>query len=129
VLQDDVEGLKRLKNNIAKHAVEMLNMASGYARLLLGRDIKHIFLLHQTLFNAYFLDAVLTAFNNADVNFIPLAEALGDEVYQINPDVLGDEYYGFLGQLRAARQIPLNDELRTATRNLIKRYSDPYCSF
>jgi peptidoglycan/xylan/chitin deacetylase (PgdA/CDA1 family) len=129
VLSNDQPGLTLLKDNLVKHAVEMLRIASGYSHLLFGREIKHILLLHETLFNAYILDDVITAFKNAGVKFISLPEALTDEIYQINPNVLGVEYYGILGQLREARKLKLTEKLRTGTMNFIKRYSDSFCSF
>jgi peptidoglycan-N-acetylglucosamine deacetylase len=129
ILNNDQAGLTLLKDNLVKHAIEMLQIASGYSHLLFGREIKHILLLHETLFNAYILDDVLSAFKHAEVKFISLSEALTDEVYQINPDVLGVGYYGFLGQLREARKLKLTEKLRMDTLNFIKRYSDSFCSF
>jgi peptidoglycan/xylan/chitin deacetylase (PgdA/CDA1 family) len=129
LLQNDQTGLANLKNNLVRHALEMLDIACGYAELLFNKNIKHILLLHETLFNAYLLDDLLTAFKNAGVTFIPLPTALAEDVYHIDPDVLGVEYYGLLGQLRAARNIKLTEKLHVGTLNLIKRYSERYCSF
>jgi peptidoglycan/xylan/chitin deacetylase (PgdA/CDA1 family) len=129
LIHNNQTGLAHLKNNLVKHALEMLDIACGYAELLFNKNIKHVLLLHETLFNAYILDDLLTAFKNAGVSFIPLATALSEDVYHIDPNVLGVEYYGLLGQLRAARNIKLNEKLLIATLNFIKRYSERYCSF
>jgi peptidoglycan/xylan/chitin deacetylase (PgdA/CDA1 family) len=129
LLSNDQHGLVYLKENLVKHALEMLEIACGYAELLFNKNIKHILLLHETLFNAYILDDVLTAFKNAGVTFIPLAEALTEDVYHIDADVLGVDYYGLLGQLRATRNIKLTEKLHVETLNFIKRYSEKYCSF
>jgi peptidoglycan-N-acetylglucosamine deacetylase len=129
LLNNNYQGLTTLKDNLVRHAIEMLEVASGYAQLLFGRNIKHVLLLHETMFNAYILDDILSAYQNAGVKFVALDHALSDEVYQINPDVIGVEYYGFLGQLRAARNIKLTEKLHIATKNFLKRYSDSYCSF
>ncbi len=129
ILYNDQAGLKLLKNNLIKHALESLDLACGYAKLLFDRNIKHILLLHETLFNAYLLADILSALRQAGVKFISLNEALSDEIYQLNPGVLGNENYGFLGQLCAARHIKLTKKLQEKTANFIQRYSEKYCSF
>jgi peptidoglycan/xylan/chitin deacetylase (PgdA/CDA1 family) len=129
LFNNDLEGLHLLKTNLIKHALAMLEIASEYAQLLFGKNVKHILLLHQTMFNAYLLDDLLLAYNNAGVKFIPLPEALSEDIYHVNPGVLGVEYFGFLGQLRAARKLNPTDKIRSATTDFMQRYTDRYCSF
>jgi peptidoglycan-N-acetylglucosamine deacetylase len=129
LLKNNLDGLHLLKTNLVKHALDMLDIASEYAQLLFGRNVKHILLLHQTMFNAYILDDILTAYKNAGVKFITLPQALSEDFYHADPQVLGVEYFGFLGQLRAARKLNPTDKIRVATTNFMKRYADDYCSF
>jgi hypothetical protein len=49
------------------------------------------------------LDGLLNAYEQNNVNFISLAEALHDTVYKINPNVIRDRAYTFLNQVRLAR--------------------------
>jgi peptidoglycan/xylan/chitin deacetylase (PgdA/CDA1 family) len=129
LLNNNLEGLQILKSNLVKHALAMLEIASEYAQLLYGKNVKHILLLHQTMFNAYILDDILQAYKNAGVKFISLTEALSEDIYQANPGVLGVEYFGFLGQLRAAHKLSPSAKIRSATTDFMHRYTDRYCSF
>ena len=129
LLNNDVAGLHLLKSNLVKHALDMLDIASEYAQLLFGRNVKHILLLHQTMFNAYILDDILAAYKNAGVRFVTLPNALSEDFYKVDPGVLGVEYFGFLGQLQAARKLNTTDKIRKATLDFLKRYTDDYCSF
>lgn len=50
-----------------------------------GREIKHIFLIHMNLLNAHFIGDIIDHFRSRGYEFITLAEALKDPVYQIDP--------------------------------------------
>jgi hypothetical protein len=49
------------------------------------------------------IDELLTNYENQNVKFIPLADALSDPVYDINPDVVRERVYTFLNQIRLSR--------------------------
>lgn len=71
--------------------------------MLFNRDIKNILLIHINAMTASMLDELLTAYEKNGVKFISLSDALNDEIYKINPNVVGDRTYTFLNQIRASR--------------------------
>jgi hypothetical protein len=80
-----------------------LTISHELSELLFKRDIKNILLLHIGEFDAVMLDKLLTAYEKRGVKFISLADALKDDVYKINPNVVSDRTYTFLNQIRVAR--------------------------
>ena len=49
------------------------------------------------------LDDLLTDYEKQNVKFISLSDALSDDVYQINPNIISDRAYTFLNQVRLTR--------------------------
>lgn len=60
----------------------------GLGRQVLGRNVKHVLLLHHNLVNALFLPDVIRMFREKGWTFIPPAEAYQDPAYALEPDVL-----------------------------------------
>ena len=60
----------------------------GLAHRVLGRDVKHVLLLHHNLINALFLTDVIGMFRAKGWTLIPPAEAYGDPMYRLEPRVL-----------------------------------------
>ena len=71
----------------------------------MGRDIKHILLLHVGAFNTVSLLDVLTAFKAEGVRFISLQTALTDPVYGIDPNLPMPDGRDFLEQLAAMKGV------------------------
>ena len=71
----------------------------------MGRDIKHILLLHVGAFNTVSLLYVLTAFKAEGVRFIGLQTALTDPVYGIDPNLPMPDGRDFLEQLAAMKGV------------------------
>ncbi len=105
VAKNDKKAIAWLRRNYLVQAMNALSISHELSRMLLSRDIKNILLIHINAFNAEMLDALLTEYEKKNVTFIPLAMALSDPVYAINPNIVRDRTYTFLNQLRLARNL------------------------
>ena len=85
----DSEAVAVLRQRFLRDARLALDWSERSARLLIGRSIKHVLLLHVSAFNALMLDDLLTMYERHGVRFIPAAEALTDPVYSIDPGMTG----------------------------------------
>ncbi|HEX2677022.1 MAG TPA: polysaccharide deacetylase family protein, partial [Polyangiales bacterium] len=82
-----------LSETYVKNAVAYLDWSLAASRQVLGRAAPQVLLLHANLATAKNLDAVLTQYQRAGVRFIPLAEALGDNVYNASYDISGSSVF------------------------------------
>lgn len=99
----DRKSIVWLKQNYLIQSLNALTIAHELSMLLFQRDIKNILLIHINEMTADMLDKLLTAYEKHGVKFISLPEALTDEVYTINPNVVRDRAYTFLNQVRLSR--------------------------
>ncbi len=77
--------------------------AEDLAQELLGRDVRHILLLHLNRINAETLDQILEFYANSGYSFISLREALQDSVYSLEEDYVGSEESTWLERLKSSR--------------------------
>jgi peptidoglycan-N-acetylglucosamine deacetylase len=112
VMNHDHESIAWLKANIMQEAGRSLESSHALAKLLFGRDIAHILLIHVGAFDALMLDPILTNFRARGVNFVTLDEALTDPVYQIDPKYVFEGGRGFLEQIVEARHADTGGVLR-----------------
>jgi peptidoglycan/xylan/chitin deacetylase (PgdA/CDA1 family) len=110
--QHDQESIAWLKVHVVEEAERTVRASNTLARLLFGRDIAQILLLHVGAFDAMMLDTILKNFRAMGVTFITLDEALTDPVYQIDPDYLYEGGRGFLEQIIEARNVDTGGQLR-----------------
>ena len=102
---------------LREHAVDAarrsLRRAQKLAKLVVGRGVKHILIVHLSAFNALALKDLLQALQSDGVTFIELKTALSDPVYETNPNLPLREGYSFLDQLVMMKQItdPYRDEV------------------
>ncbi len=75
-----------------EHLMAAIDHYRTFARAHVGRDVRHILLLHANALAADRLDSLLTRIEAADGRFITLEEALSDSVY-----ALPDRYAGPIG--------------------------------
>ena len=89
------------------HAIDsadhMLRGAQALSKLLYHRDIAHILLIHCNYFTARTLDRLLKHWRLRGVQFISLAEAMGDPAYSANPNIAYTDGLHFLEQTARAR--------------------------
>lgn len=101
--KNDRKSIAWLKQNYLEQSLNALTIAHELSMLLFHRDIKNVLLIHINEMTADMLDELLTAYEKHGVKFISLPEALTDEVYTINPNVVRDRAYTFLNQVRLSR--------------------------
>jgi peptidoglycan/xylan/chitin deacetylase (PgdA/CDA1 family) len=111
-MQHDQKSIAWLKGHVVEEAARSVRESSTLARLLFGRDIAHILLLHVGAFNAVMLDAILKDFRTNGVTFITLDEAFNDPIYQIDPKHVYEGGRGFLWQIVESRDVATGDRLR-----------------
>ena len=95
----DDHRLRWLRESVVKAARRHVRRSQKLAKHVLGRDIKHILLLHFSAFNAFTLPEVLSALKADGVKFVDLQTAMSDPVYQTDPDLPIPNGRTFLGQL------------------------------
>jgi peptidoglycan-N-acetylglucosamine deacetylase len=103
----DSEGVAVLRQRALRDARLALDWSERSARLVIGRSMKHLLLLHLGAFSALILDDLLTMYERRGVRLILVTEALTDPIYSIDPGVTGQA--NFLLQLLHAtgrRQAP-----------------------
>jgi len=103
--KNDNEAIAWLKKTYLEQAMNALIISHELSMMLFNRDIKNVLLIHINAMTADMLDDLLTAYEKQGVTFISLKEALSDEVYKINPNVVRDRAYTFLNQVRLSRRL------------------------
>jgi cellulose synthase (UDP-forming) len=78
-----------LQQRFLRDADAALDWSEQSARLLIGRSIKHVLLLHLGAFDALMLDDLLTMYERRGVRFVSVAEALTDPIHSIDPGMTG----------------------------------------
>ena len=101
--KNDKKSLKWIKDNYIQQSLNALTIAHSLSIMLFENDIKNIFILHINAFTAEMLDRLLTEYERHNVSFISLSEALTDDVYKINSNIVRDRAYTFLNQVRLSR--------------------------
>ena len=69
------------KSLYLKHTEAMLNYVESSSRMLFGREIPQVLLIHDNELNAQCLDTLLTMLEHRGYRFIHLDEALSDPAY------------------------------------------------
>ena len=115
--KNDQKSIAWLKRSFIEQALNGMEIAQILSKLLFARDIKYILLTHVGAFQAEMMDDLITAFQSKGARFVSLPEALADNAYQINPNVIRDRTYTFLSQVRVSRGLknpPRAEELYSA---------------
>jgi len=81
----DAAAAGRIGEDYLRYMDEVFSFFEDVARRTAGREIKHVLLLHANSLNADWFDALAEALVRRGYRFIPLAEALQDDVYRL-PD-------------------------------------------
>lgn len=119
VTQGDDKLVAWLKAHVVDSAERHLRNSKSVARLLFGRDIVHILLIHLGRFDALMLDAILRDFRRKGVKFVTLDEALAEPAYKLNPNLPYKGESTFLEQFAKARKLniaPFTDTEYTEDR-------------
>lgn len=105
----DVKAIAELQTTYLQNASDMLDRAEVLSKSLFGRSIPHILLLHIGAFDTEMLDQLLTNYEKKGVVFVPLSEAMKDEVYSIDPAVAARIGSELTYQVMKSRQLTLKD--------------------
>lgn len=84
--QADAAAVAELRRGYVKTHVSELRYIRGLTQRVVGRDVKHILLLHIGAADADAMDELLTALEAEGVRFIDLPTALTDPIYTDDPD-------------------------------------------
>ena len=126
VRNHDDKSAKWLERQVVAVAEQQLRNSKDMAEKLFKRDIAHILLIHDNMFNAAVLDSILQEFRRQGVQMITLNDALADPVYQLNPGVTARDGIPFLERIAASRNIKIDSAqatiyMRDALRNVCKQ--------
>lgn len=106
LLQKDKKSIAWLQKTYLEQAENALTIAHELSIMLFGRDIKNVLLIHINAISTDLLDELLTLYEKHGVHFISLSQAVSDDVYKINPNVVRERAYTFLNQVRLSRNLP-----------------------
>ena len=76
------ELMRQIGQDYLNYMEQKLLYFEGQSEKLLGRNIKHILLLHANAINADYLDELAERYKNHGYSFISMEQALQDEAYQ-----------------------------------------------
>jgi peptidoglycan/xylan/chitin deacetylase (PgdA/CDA1 family) len=91
----DSKSIEWLRETYLQFADQALDLEEIRSKALFKRSIPNILLLHIGAFDSEMLDELLTRYEQKGVEFIPLSQALRDEVYAQDPGIAqrsGDEF-------------------------------------
>jgi peptidoglycan/xylan/chitin deacetylase (PgdA/CDA1 family) len=106
--QHDSKSVAWLKVHVQDAAESRVRESKAEAEILFGRDIAHILLVHDGIFDALMLGTILKDLRSQGVKFVTLDQALADPVYKIDPDNAYSGGLAFLEEIAAARKISLD---------------------
>jgi len=114
----DEARLRWLGEHVAEAARRHLRSSQRMAKLIMGRDIRHILLLHVSAFNALILPDVLSAMQADGVKFVDLEAAMSDPIYTLNPNLPMPDGRTFLEQLVEVRDLdnPFEEHIYTSAK-------------
>jgi peptidoglycan-N-acetylglucosamine deacetylase len=85
----DAAAVKRIGDDYVRYMDEVFTYFEGAAKRTLGRDMKHVLLLHANTLNAERFAEVAAALQRRGYGFVTLEEALRDEAYRLPDTFVG----------------------------------------
>ena len=105
--KSDAASIEWLKTSYMATAAEYIALGQSAAKLIYGRDIKHVLLLHIGGFETVMLPQLLNSLKRQGFTFITLAEAEKDPAYKSDPDLAMKDGGTLLDQMLEARHLNL----------------------
>jgi peptidoglycan/xylan/chitin deacetylase (PgdA/CDA1 family) len=105
VEKNDAASIEWLKSSYMSTAAEYIGLGRQMARLVYGRDIRHILLLHIGGFETVMLPELLDFMKKQGFRFVTLPDAEKDPAYRIDPDVALKDGGTLLDQMMEAKHI------------------------
>jgi hypothetical protein len=82
--------LKRIRAVYLDHLDTKFEYYEQRSRMLLGREVKQIFLIHANEINADSIDEMVQRLKGRGYSFITLERALQDDAYRLEDEYVGD---------------------------------------
>ncbi|MDH7972188.1 polysaccharide deacetylase family protein [Sphingomonas sp. AR_OL41] len=109
IARRDVAAQRHIKASYLAYSATRIAWAQRSARLLFGRDIAHVMLLHATRLNADTLDDIALLLRRAGLRPVSLATALRDPVYREPDHYTGKDGIDWLERWAITRHRDLPD--------------------
>jgi peptidoglycan/xylan/chitin deacetylase (PgdA/CDA1 family) len=103
--KNDQASIEWLKSTYMSTAAEYIALDREMAKLVYGRDIRHVLVLHIGGFDALMLPRLLDFLNRQHFTFVTLAEAEKDPAYKSDPDVALKDGGTLLDQMMEAKHL------------------------
>jgi peptidoglycan-N-acetylglucosamine deacetylase len=103
--RNDTASLEWLKTSYLATAAEYIALDRAMAKLIYGREIKHVLLLHIGGFETVILPQLLDYLKQQDFKLITLPEAEKDPAYKSDPDLAMKDGGTLLDQMMEARYL------------------------
>jgi peptidoglycan-N-acetylglucosamine deacetylase len=107
VEKKDDKSIEQLKKMYVDTASEFLDLGPKLAKLVYGRDIKHVLLLHVGAFETVMLPRLMELLKQRGYKLITLPEAESDEAYKSDPDIVLTEGGTLLEQMIVAKHLQM----------------------
>jgi peptidoglycan-N-acetylglucosamine deacetylase len=107
VEKNDVASIDWLQSSYLATAAEYIALGQSAAKLLYGRDIKHVLLLHIGGFETVMLPQLLNSLKRQGFRLITLPEAEKDSAYRSDPNLAMKDGGTLLDQMLEARHLDL----------------------
>lgn len=122
VEKDDAASIDWLKSSYMNTATEYIALGRQMAKLIYGRDIRHVLLLHIGAFETVMLPQLLDFMRSQGFKFVTLGEAERDPAYRIDPDMALKDGGTLLDQMMEAKHIrfPENEKPYDQLNNACK---------
>jgi peptidoglycan-N-acetylglucosamine deacetylase len=105
--KNDTASIEWLKSSYMATATEYVALDRAMAKLVYGREIKHVLLLHVGGFETVMLPQLLASLKGQGFKFITLPEAEKDPAYKSDPDLAMKDGGTLLDQMLEARHLPV----------------------
>ncbi len=103
--RNDQPGIELLKQSYLSGASDSLSQGQELSRLIYGRDIRHVMLLHIGGFETIMLPQLLDLLKQRGFKLITLQDAESDPAYSTDADLSGDWGGTFLDQMLRAKHL------------------------
>jgi peptidoglycan/xylan/chitin deacetylase (PgdA/CDA1 family) len=105
--KNDTTSIEWLKSSYLATAAEYIALGQSAAKLIYGRDIKHVLLLHIGGFTTVMLPQFLDSLKRQGFRFITLPDAEKDPAYKSDPDLAMEDGGTLLDQMLEAKHLDL----------------------
>jgi peptidoglycan/xylan/chitin deacetylase (PgdA/CDA1 family) len=110
--RQDEASIRKLHDSYLAVADQYYGLARQLSKLIYGRDVKYVLLMHVGAFDARMLPELLTLYRAKGVKFISLPDALSDPAYRDDPDIGEPSGGTFLELMMQSKKLkfPPNDK-------------------